>query len=158
MDAPFYNRSEDHNYFLRSNPEDGWWTGVVHDEIQFLRTPTVVLQFDRHGKIVNVEDAQQYPVPPEWENGSDATADCSESWPSEMKFEECPIKVKRFWLPDHAVGIEDMPEVLAEFYTKPDSFEMSPDDVKDWENGNRFVFHCAGIEEYMNRKGEVEDI
>ena len=68
-----------------------------------------------------------------WCERSPALAECSEACPQDLGFIEAVIAVKRFWLPDLWIGIEDMPDMLAEIYAKPERFELEPDHVDTWK-------------------------
>jgi len=62
----------------------------------------------------------------------------------------------RFWLPEYWVGIEDVPDTLAEFYTAPEAFELEPGDVQAWIATDQYVFHAGCGDYYMNSAGGVE--
>jgi hypothetical protein len=97
-----------------------------------------------------------YPVPEEWRERSPALPECSQRWPQELDFREAVIGVKRFWLPELWLGIEDLTDMLAEFYTDPERFELNPEDVDLWKASDQYVFHAGCGDYYMNSKGEVE--
>ena len=73
-----------------------------------------------------------------------------------MEFEEAPIKIKRFWLPKLSIGIEDLPDILAEFYVDPQRFGMRPQDVEAWKASDQYVFHAGCSDYYLNGEGGVE--
>lgn len=154
-DAPFYFRAKDYRYTIRSHATYGWWTGVVHGEQQLLWCHPVVIFFDRAGKVLRVEEASQYPLPAEWQEIPATSTECSEAWPGELGFEECPIRVLRFWLKEHTVGIQDMPDILAEYYTDPDNFDLPPEDVESWKKTDQYVFHNGSGDYYVNGAGDV---
>jgi hypothetical protein len=154
--TPYYYRSPDYRYCLFSDLAYGWWTGIVHGNQQLFLGPTAVLLFDHEGNLVRVEDNRLYPVPKEWHERSPALTECSEAWPRDFGFREAAIKTKRFWLPDLWIGIEDMPDNLAEFYTDPERFELEPDDVETWKSTDQYVFHAGCSDYYMNSEGGVE--
>ena len=97
-----------------------------------LRGPTAAAFFDQEGRLLQAEDSRRYPVPPEWCDFPGPPSGFSLSWLLEMRFQELPIRVQRFWLPELWLGIEDMPDTLAEFYTAPEAFEMAASDVQAW--------------------------
>lgn len=133
MKEPFYVRPEDYRYCLRSDEEYGWATGIAEDGFQVLqpRLGSCWLIFDRDGTLVRVTDRA-------------------------VPFREGPIEVKRFWLPDRWLGIEDLPEELSEFYTAPDEYVMNPGDVEAWVRAGQFMFY-PGVGDYiMSQDGEVE--
>jgi hypothetical protein len=153
---PYYFRSPDYRYRLFSESGYGWWTGIIRGNQQLFRGPTAVLLFDAAGELLKVEDKNLYPIPVEWRTCPRALADCSEVWPRQAQWNEAVIEVKRFWLPERWLGIEDMPDILAEFYTDPERFEMEPEDVQSWMESGQYVFHAGCGDYYVNSKGEVE--
>jgi hypothetical protein len=154
--TPYYFRPPDYRYRLYSERGYGWWTGVVRGDQQLYLGPTAVLLFDRKGGLLRVEDKSLYPVPKEWRDRPCASAECSEAWPRELGFKEAVIEVKRFWLPELWIGVEDMPDTLAEFYTDPERFELEPGDVDSWKESDQYVFHAGCGDYYMNSEGGVE--
>lgn len=156
LPIPFYIRPPDHRYRLFSERVSGWWTGLVQGDRRMLCGPTSILFFDHDGSLIRVEDKRLYPVPEEWWNSSLASAECSETWPKELQFKEAVIELKRFWLAEQWIGIEDMPDGLAEFYTNQEKFEMEPEDVHWWIESGQYVFHSGCGDYYMNSEGGVE--
>jgi hypothetical protein len=154
--VPYYYRPPDYRYCLFSELGYGWWTGIVRDHQQLFLGPTAVLLFDCDGNFMRVEDKQLYPVPKEWRERTPARAECSEEWPHKLGYKEAVIEVKRFWLPNLWIGIEDMPDLLAEFFTDPERFELDPDDVEAWKATDQYVFHAGCGDYYMNSEGGVE--
>lgn len=156
MHIPFYYRPPDYRYGLRSAPCYGWWVGVVAGRRQMFRGPTAVVFFDQEGRLLQAEDSRRYPVPSEWCDFPEPPADFSLSWLGEIQFKERPIFVQRFWLPEFWLGIEDMPDILAEFFTAPERFDMEASDVQAWIDTDQYVFHAGCGDFYMNCEGEVE--
>jgi hypothetical protein len=106
---------------------------------------------------LTVLEAAAYPVPPEWRH-EQAVTPCSVAWPAAVGFEECPLRVHRFWIPQRHLGIEDMPDLLSEYFTNPAAFSAHGDvraaDALGWQKSDDFVFHCGG-DFLMNRHGDV---
>ncbi len=130
MDEPFYIRPPDFRYGLRSNPAYGWSTGIAEDGSQILHCKRNWLVFDREGHLQR----------------------CGEET---VPFHEGPIEVRRFWLPDRWMGIEDLPDVLAEFYTAPEKYEMAPGDPAAWLRAGQFVFYPGWSEYIIGPGGRV---
>jgi hypothetical protein len=159
MRSPFYFRPPDYRYTLRSEMAYGWWTGVIRGDRQFLRGVEAVATFDRAGELLQVEEVEGYPVPAEWRDQPGASGRVSVPWAAELGFEECPIRVKRFWVPQKWLGIEDLPDILAEYFTDPERFlargDVRPEDALAWKRSDQFVFHC-GCDYWLNSRGDVE--
>lgn len=131
MHEPFYIRSPDFLYCLRSNPAYGWATGLTEGGLQILHCQRNWLMFDADGNLLR---ASQQDVP----------------------FRDGPIEVRRFWLPDLWTGLEDLPDVLAEFYTAPDEYVMQPGDPEAWINSGQFMFYPGWGDYIMGPDGSVE--
>jgi hypothetical protein len=99
MHEPFNMRPGDYRYCLRTNEADGWRTGITPDGFQVLRCKENWLLFDEEGVLLRVSG--EY-----------------------VSFDDGPIFVRRFWLPDRWMGIEDLDSELALFYTNPEQFVM----------------------------------
>src|SRR5687768_8088549 len=106
MHTPYYFRSSDYRYCLASEGAYGWWTGTISGGQQVFRGPTVFLVFDQQDHLLRAEDSSRYPVPPEWCDFPQPPSQASTAWLTELGFEECPIQVLRFWLPELWVSIE----------------------------------------------------
>ena len=130
MHEPFYLRPPDFHYCLRSNPTYGWATGVAEDGSQILCCKRNWLVFDHDGNLMR-------------------------SGEQEVPFTDGPIEVKRFWIPDCWLGVEDLPDVLAEYYTAPADFVMEPGDVESWLRDGQFVFYPGWTEYIMGPRGRV---
>jgi hypothetical protein len=156
LHTPFYFRPLGYRYRLFSERVYGWWTGIVHGKQQMLCGPTAVLFFDQEGNLIRIENERLYPAPKEWCDSSRACVECSETWPKELQFKEAVVELKRFWLAERWIGIEDMPDGLAEFYTAPEWFEMEPEDVQSWMESGQYVFYSGCGDYYMNSEGGVE--
>jgi hypothetical protein len=73
-----------------------------------------------------------------------------------VPFQDNPIFVRRFWLPDRWMGIEDLESELALFYTNPEEFVMEEKDILWWIRVGQFVFHCGWNEYVLSAEGQVE--
>jgi hypothetical protein len=121
-----------------------------------LRGVGAVLFFDEVGNLQRTAGVEEYPIPEEWRRIPPAQGHACVSWPAELEFEERPIRVRRFWLPELRLGIEDLPDDLAEYYTSTETFESEPEDVQWWIDVGQWVFHAGCGDFYMNREGGVE--
>jgi hypothetical protein len=138
----------------------GWWTGVIRGEQQLLRSVGSVATFNWVGDLIFVERIENYPIPAEWRDDPNGSERVKPPWAAALSFQECPIRVRRFWVPELWLGVEDMPEILAECFTDPEAFlargDVRPEDAKTWKNSDQFVFHCGCGDYWLNRRGEVE--
>jgi hypothetical protein len=155
--TPFYCRPLNHRYAIRSEAGYSWWTGITRDDRQLLVSRNGTLIFDRDGHLRTVAGENEYPIPAEWRDGP-ASAVCGVEWPRTVEFEECPILVRRFWLPERWLGVEDLPELLAEYFTDPTAFFAKPwneaEDALSWRDSGMYVFHC-GCDYHMSSRGDV---
>jgi hypothetical protein len=156
MHEPFYVRPADYHYTLVSDPAYGWWTGAIHRGRQLLRGVSAVLLFDEDGDLERIEKVEGYPIPQEWRQVPPVESHAGIGWPRALAFEEGPIRIKRFWLPELWLGIEDLPDGLAEYYTSPETFESEPEDVQWWIEAGQYVFHAGCGDYYMSPEGRVE--
>jgi hypothetical protein len=57
------------------------------------------------------------------------------------------------------MGIEDMPDLLAEYFTDPIAFlahgDVRVEDALGWRESDQYVFHC-GCDYFMSGRGDVE--
>jgi hypothetical protein len=137
----------------------GWWTGVIRGDRQLLRSVGAVATFDRAGDLISVEATDGYEIPAEWRDDPKGSERVKPAWATAAEFQECPVRVKRFWVPEHGLGVEDMPDILAEWFTDPAAClahgDVRPQDAQTWRGSDRFVFHCGCGDYWLNRRGEV---
>jgi hypothetical protein len=131
MHEPFNMRPDDYRYCLRTNEAYGWQTGTTPDGSQVLRCKENWLLFDKGGVLLRVSG-------------------------DGVPFQDGPILVRRFWLPDRWMGIEDLESELALFYTNPDEFVMEEKDIEWWIRVGQFVFHCGWTEYVLGAEGQVK--
>jgi len=160
MHQPFHFRPPEQRYTLRSDMACGWWTGTIRGEQQFLRSVGAAVTFDRAGELVRVEGVEGYPVPAEWRDDPKGSERVRPPWAIALEFEECPIRVKRFWIPERWLGVEDMPDILAEYFTDRAAFlahgDVRAEDAESWKGSGQFVFHCGCGDYWLNSRGDVE--
>jgi hypothetical protein len=128
---PYWFRSPEHRYCLGTNTEYGWTTGIAEDGRQVLHNGKYRIAFDPEGTLLGLIDSQ--PI------------SC-----------DLPISVLRFWIPDIWVGVEDLPESLADYFLNPDEFSQEPNDVDLWLLNGMFVFNNGWSDYYVSREGRVE--
>jgi hypothetical protein len=159
MHQPYYFRAPEYRYTLRSDMAYCWWTGVIRGELQFLRSVGATVTFDRAGELVRVAGIEDYPIPTEWRNDPRASERVRPEWAVTLEFEECPIRVRRFWVAELWLGVEDMPEMLSEFFTNQkaclDHGDVRPEDPELWKASDQFVFHCGCGDYWLNSRGDV---
>ena len=171
MSEPVYFRPPDYLYSLRSAPHYGWWAGRLADGRQLLFSVRVAF-FDAAGDLLSVRGRDRYPLPAEWlprrPAGAEMAAplphgiEAKPRWVEQLGFEEGPIRVNRFFLPDVQVGVADLPESLAEFILDPEGASphdwertKMPQDAEEWLRDGLFCFHCGGGECYLESDGRV---
>jgi hypothetical protein len=131
MGEPFYIRPQGFLYCLRTNPAYGWETGVAGDGAQVLHCKQHWVVFDSAGHLLRDSDEP-------------------------MEFHFRSIEVQRFWLPEKFMGVEDLPEILAEYFTAPDKYEMEPGDPEAWISAGQFVFYPGWSEFIIGPGGQVK--
>lgn len=160
MHQPFYFRPPEYRYTLRSEMGYRWWTGVLEDDRQFWRGVGTAVTFDRAGKLLRVEEVESYPIPPEWYHDPSGAQRVRPPWAVDLDFEECPIRVRRFWVPERWLGIEDMPKILSEYFTDREAFlahgDVRAEDAESWKALGQFVFLANGGDYWINSRGDVE--
>lgn len=130
MHQPYNVRPEDYRYCLRTNDAYGWETGRTADGIQVLHCKANWLLFDENGHCIRA--------------GTEA-----------VSFQDEPIHVLRFWIPERWMGIEDLDSELALVYTDPVEAVMEPSDIDAWVRAGQFVFHCGWGDYVMGPEGQV---
>lgn len=159
MRDPFYFRPPDYRYWLRSDMAYGWWTGAIRGNQQFLRSVGAAVTFNLAGELLQVEGLEGYPIPKEWRDDPKGSDRVRPTWADELDFQECPIRIKRFWLPKQHLGVEDMPDILAEYFTNRAAFlahkDVRAEDAEGWKTTGQFVFHCGCGDYYMDQRGEA---
>ncbi len=160
MHQPYYFRSPEFRYTLRSNIAYGWWTGVILGERQLLRSVGATVLFDRSGDLIRVEGIEEYPIPAEWRDDPKGSERVRPPWAVALEYQECPIRVRRFWIPDRWLGVEDMPDILSEYFTDRQAFlahgDVRPEDAETWKRSGQLVFHCGCGDYWLNSRGYVE--
>lgn len=123
MGEPCYVRPPEYRYCLRSNPAYGWATGATEEGLQVLHAGQDWLLFDAEGVLLRADSGA-------------------------VPFRDGPIQVRRFWLPDRWMGIEDMED--------PEEAEMRPEDVEAWIRDGQFQFYPGSGDYIVGRAGNVE--
>jgi hypothetical protein len=83
------------------------------------------------------------------------------AWLKDMRFKPGTVRVKKFYLPDRPIGIQDLPQHLEEFLNKPEIIEDREEraqwygDINDWRKEGMFVF-SFGKDYWMDKNGGIE--
>jgi len=165
LDEPVYLRPPDYRYCLRSQPYYWWFTGSIRGDQQLLLVAGCALEFDWAGQLVTVRERDTgpyYPIPRSLFPAEIRDRGCSDEqaeWVREVGFEEGPILVCRFWLPERWLGISDLPHGLRELHRNPAEFgaEEATElraDAAEWVESGLFGFECGSGETYISRDGE----
>jgi hypothetical protein len=79
-------------------------------------------------------------------------------WQREIGFSPSTIRVKRFFVPDLGVGVQDCPAHFAEILADPDETEEEKDSIREslreWETDGQFVL-LWGNDYWLDSRGEV---
>jgi hypothetical protein len=119
--------------------------------------------FDIHGTFLAVErrlvrvgiDAEE----PDDGRYQDALEKTLALWKSALGFKERPIMVKRFFLPEYTIGIEEFPLDLADYLANPSEYPTEEQkefskDIESWKSAGNFVFFWS--ESYhLDKNGET---
>ena len=165
LDEPVYLRPPDYRYCLRSQPYYWWFTGSIRGDRQLLLVAGYALEFDRAGRLLDVRERQgdpYYPIPRSLFPAEIRDRGCPDEqagWVRELGFEECPVLVRRFWLPERWLGVSDLPWGQRDLHRDPSAFdpEEAADmraDAASWIESGMFAFNCGNGETYIGRDGE----
>jgi hypothetical protein len=144
----FYPLRHDQGYFETGTTADGRQVlmsdlfGVFFDaDGVFLGCDTWPLlyepQYDpRTGRVIRT---------PEYDAALEAAVD---AWKDALGLHEEPIRVRRFYVPEHGIGIEDRPEHYEEFLKAPELDEPDEDErhemfesIRQWDESGSFVLY-----------------
>lgn len=151
--TPYYFRDQQHLYMLQSH-SDYWFVvgknshaqivfGIAHGKL-------LTLTLNPHGDLIKWEQ-EMVPRFRRVDQGRlltvlyDWFADRVAKLPSDIFQPTDVIAVKRFWIPDHNVGISDIPDDAAEFashpleYTAAERLEYTGL-LEDWMEEDLFVW------------------
>lgn len=163
LDMPVYLRPEGYRYRLRSNRYYGWYTGRLPDGRQLLVIDWRVLEFSADGDYLGEQDGPMAePLMRALEGDPKAPVHLdigAASIGAEAQFVEGPVDIRRFWLPEHRVGISDLPAGMREFYLHPETFpgeegEMMREGVEMWMDDGQYAFEAGVGETYISQDGE----
>lgn len=80
------------------------------------------------------------------------------AWQEELEFRPATIRVRRFFLGELGIGIEDHPGHFGEILDDPGASDEEKDDVRDsmrlWDADGQFVLHW-GSDYWLDDSGEV---
>jgi hypothetical protein len=163
IDEPVYLRPPEYCYCLRSAP--GWpmVTGAITGERQLVAVANLALIFDDQGQFLEVygeASGQACPIPksllPENFQDRGCSAELA-TWVRRLEFEQRPIFVRRFWLPEPWIGISDVPLMLWDLPRDPDLFtekQWAEVRASEWLEWGNFAFRCGEFEVYIGREGQ----
>jgi len=143
LDPPIYLRPADYPYRLRSDPSHPLFTGVGPARRQVLVVPGAALEFEPEGQLAAARDGEAACALP-------------------AGFEDQPITVRRFWLPDRRLVISDIPAGLLglprypALFTAEDWAYVRSSEFFEWGN---YALRCgcasAGLNQlFVSRDGE----
>lgn len=80
-------------------------------------------------------------------------------WERELKAHDATISIKRFFIPERQIGIQDLPEHYLEFLANRDTYDEErrrelQSDVDNWLRDGDFVLYWTE-DYYLDRTGEV---
>src|SRR5207244_3924013 len=109
------------------------FTGAIRGDRQLLLVGGSALEFDRDGRLLSARDAgEAFPIPRSLFPAEIRDRGCPDEqagWVRELGFEECPVLVRRFWLPERWLGISDLPWGQRDLHRDPSAFH--PDEAAD---------------------------
>jgi hypothetical protein len=127
MSTPVLTRSEQHLYAIQGSPHDyHYYTGITRTGFQILvviSLPNYIgLFFDAEGNLARIEErAFSSPTPPlviaEQEEEEIS------AWLRSLGYHESAVRVKRFFLPKHTIGITDLPEYFRAILENPENHQ-----------------------------------
>ncbi len=160
--GPVYVRAPDYRYCLRSESGYGWLTGVIDNNRQVLLFFGVWFEFDRKGQFIATHDfhvEQTDTIEQVLFRFQNQEFVSSDGRMQGVVFEECPIFIQRFWMPNPRVGISDLPYGLKDDYLNRDSFsekerEVMLANVLEWVEVEYYAFSTGGGETYIAKNGD----
>jgi hypothetical protein len=135
MNRQSFTRSPGYLYPIIGYPDRFFWTGTTSSGQQVLmviKFPDIVaLFFDQEGELQEIIErplaastvilAEQVGIREAFARQTDPTL---LSWITEFGFQEGPIEVKRFFLPEYHIGIIDFPPSFQEVIINPTAFSI----------------------------------
>ena len=167
-------RGKDYVYTIQDDPRH-YYTGVAPDGSQCLLViyypDSVWVLFDKEGNLIgnrkerlpdstiDIVERSGYTFTESFLKGADLEL---VGRFHQRGFQESPIRVKQFFLPEYYIGILDLPELCSEILAAPSQFSdedcsFAEDLRRRWASEGRFQI-CLNPDSYrhMNRAGEVE--
>jgi hypothetical protein len=115
--------------------------------LEFLQRSGVIVDGERIEGMVGYYDIYDERIPPR-----------IVAWQEELQFRSTTIRVKRFFLDELGIGIEDYPSHFGEILDDPGASDEEKGDVRDsmrhWDADGQFVLHW-GNDYWLDDSGEV---
>lgn len=163
MDTPYYYRQDSHLYRLAAAPHYCWYTGRKRRQQLLLGVADdkfVKVAFDENGAVLQfdstiltktqIPDWIETPTGPglAYQQLVDLGLECSD------------IDIRRFWIPDLRIGIEDLFDTgkdlrLNRASFTEEEFQDTLDSIEIWESLDQFVFWWHS-DFYIGPAGQVE--
>jgi hypothetical protein len=152
-------------YPITSHEAYGFWTGVTPDKRQVLMgllCPNLVaFFFDADGHLLAVEQRLLtffQDVTPPYNIYDDRIPAAVDAWQREMSLQPVTITVRKFFVHEPYLGVEDYPDHFAEILSDPEEGEGEKEDIRDsmrlWDQAGQFVLQW-GNDYWLNDTGEV---
>ena len=152
-----YTLRHDQGYFDTGTTDDGRQVFAYWDS----QEPMAVF-FDGDGNLLGCEVRQLSIDAPYGTPECEALiSQAVQLWQDEIGFQPKPIRVRRFALPEHELGIEDRPDHYETFLKAPELEEPDEEEregmfeqIREWDEENSFVLYW-GNDYWVNADGEV---
>jgi hypothetical protein len=164
MQEPYYFRSELYQYLLQSHPSYGFCVGRS-DEAQSIwglgEEKIELIWFDPAGNFRKVEQISWSEILTiEEPDLDDILTKATEFIREKFNLKAETVSVKRFWLENLEVGVEDFTETIKEFLLDRTQFDEEEvtnyeEILEEWKSEDQYVFWW-GQDYYVNKKGFVE--
>jgi hypothetical protein len=152
-------------YPIKSHASYCFYTGVTSGGRQVLMglfcPDLLAFFFDAEGNLLGVDD-RPVPffrgVPPPYNIYDERIAPLLDAWQREIGFRPTTITVKKFFSPEHHIGIEDYPSHFEEILSDPGADEeekrATRDSIRLLDEGGQFVLFW-GNDYWLDSSGEV---
>jgi hypothetical protein len=132
-------------------------TGTTADGCRVLLSYWMAVFFDKEGTYVR---CQAPPLPGDTEDEAAVEA-ALRAWKREIGFRARPIRIRKFCVPEHGIGIEDWPDDFEDFVKAPELYEPDPEErentfasVREWNESGSFVLYW-GNDLWLDGEGTV---
>jgi hypothetical protein len=165
MNKPYYYRQNSYLYDIKSHPDYYFCTGYS-DTIQALwgiiGEKIYLILFSRSGDLKTTKsfEAKEF-ISHFNSNLYDVLLEkVSHKFKNEYQLNEDLIRIKRFWISNLEVGIEDVTDNIKEFLLDPSEFQLDEQEdckesFEEWKKEDQYVFWWEQSF-YMGKYGDVE--